>query len=172
MNQTYTTHLMCAPELQSPATVSGIHVQSGECVETDALLIQLQIAETFLDICAPESGIVGEILVAAHESVSSHDLLLTMEIEEQEFGFLPLPEVEQTLPPACLIPTKLPKTAPHPENHPLRILPESARMAARFGVNLAEVKPGPDGVVDDEAITLYIRDILTRWSKLQRLLND
>ena len=172
MNQTYTTHLMCAPELPSPATVGTIHVRSGEHAESDAVLIQLHIAESVLDICAPESGIVGEILVSKDETVNSHDLLLTMEIKEQEFSFLPLPDVEQSLPAACLIPSKLPKATPHPDNNPLQILPESARMAARFGVDLAEVKPRPDGVIDDEAITLYIRDILTRWDKLRRLLNE
>ncbi len=167
MNSTYTTHLICAPQLEGAATIGTLLVAPGEHVETDAPLLMLHGPDMALEVCAPEAGIIGDITVAVHESVMPGDLLLTMEIEEKPFGWLPMVEEEPAFAPACQLP--YPEPAAPRANAPLQIDPVAASLAARLGVDLTEVAPGPDGVVDDEAITAHVRDILIRWRKLRRL---
>lgn len=174
MKPIYTTHLICTPQLETPTTVGTLLVLPGEQVETDTPLVVLHSADKRLEVCAPETGTIGEILVKLHEEVNSGDLLLTMEIEEKPFGFLPMVEEEPAFAPACQLPyAQAPsRLEPVPTTDALLIQPEAARFAARLGVDLAEVPPDADGMVDDEAVASYVRDILVRWRKLRRLLND
>ena len=92
MNSTYTTHLICAPQLEEMTTIGALLAVPGNRVEIDTPLLQLQSGKQILEVCAPETGIVGDYTVTLNETVESGDLLLTMEIEEQPFGFLPMVE--------------------------------------------------------------------------------
>lgn len=172
MKLNYTTHLICTPQLDAPATIGALLVCPGDHVEADTPLMLLHGAGLTLEVCAPEAGIVGELVVALQESVSSGDLLLTMEIEEKPFGFLPMLEEEPGFAPACQLPYPEHRTVSVRSSAPLQVQPEAASFAARLGVDLADVQPGPDGIVDDEAIAAHVRDILIRWRKLRRLLTD
>ncbi len=169
MNSTYTTHLICAPQLEEMTTIGALLAVPGNRVEIDTPLLQLQSGKQILEVCAPETGIVGDYTVTLNETVESGDLLLTMEIEEQPFGFLPMVEEEPAFAPTCL------QAHPNPvpsESIPLRIIPEAASLAARLGVDLATVKPGLGDIIDEEAVFAHVRDIMIRWKKLLRLASD
>lgn len=166
MNSTYTTHLICAPQLEGRATIGALLAAPGSRVEVDAPLLQLQTEKQVLEVCAPETGIVGDYTVTLNENVESGDLLLTMEIEEKPFGFFPILEEEPAFAPACL--QAQPKPVPS-RSIPLQIAPEAASLAARLGVDLAVVKPGPDDIIDEEAVCAHVRDVMVRWKKLLRL---
>lgn len=172
MAPTYTTHLICAPQFNAHAVITALLVQPGAHVETDAPLVRLEGADFSLEVCAPEAGMVGEFMVEPGSSVTSNELLLTMEIEENPFGFLPMLEEEPAFSPACLLAQTPPPATQNSSDIPLRVLPEAASLAARLGVDLAEVRPGVEGIVDDEAISAHVRDILVRWRKIRRLLSD
>lgn len=171
MNSTYTTHLICAPQLNGMATIGALLVEAGAHVETDTPLVLLHSQDQALEVCAPEAGIVGDYTVKLHENVMPGDLLLTMEIEEKPFGFMPMLEEEPVFAPACqqAYPTPL---SPSRSNVPLQVCAEAASLAARLGVDITDVRPGPDGVVDDESIAAYVRDVLIRWRKIRRLVAD
>ncbi len=171
MKLNYTTHLICTPPLDGPATIESLLVSPGDHVEADMPLVRLHGNGIALEVCSPEAGTIGEFFVALQESVSSGDLLLAMEIEEQPFGFLPMEE-ETVFTPACQLTYPDRRTVVTRASVPLRVQPEAASLAARLGVDLAEVNPGTDGVVDDEAIATHVRDILIRWRKLRRLITD
>lgn len=172
MKPIYTTHLICTPQLEMPATIGALLVRPGDQVEADTPLVLLHGAGLTLEVCAPEAGMVGEFVVAPHEPVNSGDLLLTMEIEEKPFGFLPMVEEEPAFAPACQLPYAKTRSGSARATDHLQIQPEAARLAARLGVDLADVPPDADGMVDDEAVASHVRDILIRWRKLRRLLND
>ncbi|MDR3412309.1 MAG: hypothetical protein P4L87_15440 [Formivibrio sp.] len=171
MNPTYTTHLICTPDLDgSSAAIVTMLVFPGDHVEMDDPLVLLRTDDNNLEVCAPEAGTIGEIVAKADDNVRSGDLLLTMEIEEKPFGFLPMMEEEPGFAPSCQLP--YPKHKTTGDHTPLKILPETASMAARLGVDLADVSPDMDGVIDNEAVASYIRDVMVRWRKLRRLITE
>lgn len=173
MSTTYTTHLICAPQLVGAATIGALLVTPGQYVAADAPLLRLLVEEGGLqEVHAPEAGQVGSFTVALNEMVSSGDLLLTMEIEEKTTQLFPLLDEEPAFAAACSLPS-VTETAPAmvPMGS-LQVAPAAARLAAALALDLAEVAPGPDGVVDEDAVTDHVRDILIRWRKLRRLVQD
>jgi pyruvate/2-oxoglutarate dehydrogenase complex dihydrolipoamide acyltransferase (E2) component len=166
---TYTTHLICAPHLQDIAVVSEYHVYAGQKVEADQVLVVLQSPNGALEVSAPEAGLIGQLLSAEHEQVQPGELLLTMEIEEKPFGFMGLEE-EPEFAPACQLAYAAP--APALVAKALHVEPAAARLAGMLALDLSEVRPGPDGEVDEEAVAAHVRDILIRWRKVKRLLSE
>lgn len=167
MNSIYTTHLICAPQLDVPTIVGAILSEPGDFVEADDPLVLLHGAGLSLEVCALEAGIVGYFTVKVGELVATNDLLLTMEIEEKPFSFLPMVEEEPVFAPACqMYPAKNPVAD---TSKSLQVTSEAANLAARLGINLVDVKPGQNGIIDDEAIIHHVRDILVRWHKIQQL---
>lgn len=168
MKSTITTHLICAPEIGDAYQVSALLVAPGKHVPTDTPLVLLHGPTGTVEVCAPEAGIVGDYMVAVNEQVAPSDILLSMEIEEKPFGFLPMVEEEPDFAPACQLayPTERPA---RPVSGPLQIETHAASLAAQLGVDLSEVRPSPDGIIDEEAIHAHVRDILIRWRKLERL---
>lgn len=171
MNSTYTTHLICAPQLEAVATIGALLITPGSQVEADTPLVLLHCAGQVLDVCAPEAGFVSEYHVRMNESIAANDLLLTMEIEEKPFDFLPMIEEEPTFVPACQQAYSQKPAVDQPRT-PLQVESAAASLAARLGVDLTEVRSGPDGMIDDEAIYSHVRDVLIRWRKLRRLVAD
>lgn len=168
MNTTYTTHLICAPQLDGAATIGALLATPGEMVTADTPLVLLHVDGEAQEICAPEAGVVGNFVVERHDDVSSGDLLLTMEIEEKTLQLFPLLEEEPGFAPACLLPEVAPPL-PMKSQGMLSVTPEAASLAATLALDLAEVPPSSGGVVDEDAVTDHVRDILIRWRKLRRL---
>ncbi|SFN47897.1 Biotin-requiring enzyme [Formivibrio citricus] len=171
MNTPYTTHLICAPQLNGAATIGALLATPGESVVADTPLVLLHVDGQAQEVCAPEAGLVGSFVVERDEAVSSGDLLLTMEIEEKAMQLFPLLDEEPGFAPACTLPEAKPAAVDR-QNGTLTVAPEAASLAARLALDLAEVPPGPDGVVDEDAVTDHVRDILIRWRKLKRLVVD
>lgn len=171
MNTPYTTHLICAPQLNGVATIGALLVVPGESVAADTPLLLLHLDGLAQEVCAPEAGLVGSFVVEKNEVVSSGDLLLTMEIEEKAMQLFPLLDEEPGFAPACTLPEARSEAAARPGGT-LTVAPGAASLAARLALDLAEVPPGPEGVVDEEAVTDHVRDILIRWRKLKRLVSD
>lgn len=171
MSTTYTTHLICAPQLAGAATIGALLVTPGQYVTADAPLLQLLVDEEApQEVYAPEAGLVGGFTVALHERVSSCDLLLTMEIEEKATQLFPLLDDEPAFAPVCA--QSFAADAVPVSIGALQVAPAAARLAAALALDLAEVAPGPDGIVDEDAVTDHVRDILIRWRKLRRLVQD
>lgn len=171
MDTTYTTHLICAPQLSGVATIGALLAEPGDRVAVDTPLIRLCIDGAEQEVCAPEAGLVGDFMVARHEAVSSSDLLLTMEIEEKTMQLFPLLEEEPEFAPACML-SERGQVILSQSSSMLSVVPEAAQLAAKLALDLSEVPPGPDGVVDTDAVTDHVRDILIRWRKLRRLVLD
>ncbi|WP_148713700.1 hypothetical protein [Chitinolyticbacter meiyuanensis] len=156
MRQT-TTHLICAPTLGQPATVIDIHAAPGLWVGNDAPLVSLQAGGERLVVHAPSAGVVASLVVAVDDQVGSDELLLMMEIEEEESDWLALVD---GLPPACAIADVPPVAAVHADL--LQVSRDAAALAARLGVDLSQVSPGPDGVIDEGAVERWVRQALGR----------
>ncbi|MGL4603256.1 MAG: biotin/lipoyl-containing protein [Iodobacter sp.] len=156
MTPRYTTHLICVPELESAAIVSGLHILPGHHVDSNTLLLTLNHNGAMIEICAPEAGLVSHLMVTTAESVSCGDLLLQMEIEEAPLQFAGLPEEEPAFVSACL--------QDWPQDHPalLSVTPAAARLAARLGVDLSCInsRQHPVETADIEA---YVRSVMLQW---------
>lgn len=175
MNPIYTTHLICAPQLELPTIIGALLAAPGDFVEADDPLVLLYSSGIQHEVCAPEAGYVGYFTVNLNETIHSHDLLLTMEIEEKPIGFSPFMEEEPTHIPACKQAEPLKTSADTQKissQKSMQVTNEAAELAAKLGVNIAEVNADEDGIVDEDAISAYVRDILLRWQKMQRLLKN
>ena len=169
MKTTYTTHLICAPHLDDVAVVSEYRVMAGQEVEADQILAILQSAAGAFEVSAPERGLIGNLIAAENEQVQPGDLLLMMEVEEKPFGFMGLEEEPEYAPACQLAYTAAPVQR---SSSRLSIEPAAARLAGMLALDLSEVRPGPDGEVDEEAVAAHVRDILIRWRKVKRLLSE
>jgi pyruvate/2-oxoglutarate dehydrogenase complex dihydrolipoamide acyltransferase (E2) component len=162
MNKNYTTHLICAPELTHSVVAAVFHVQAGQIVAQDELLLTLTYQGQSWPIHAPERGEVSRFVVALHEAVHSGDLLLLMEVEEIPTGFL-LAENEE--PVTYHIEATSAQRA-------LKITPAAAKLAARLGVDLSEIKAnGLSGEIGESEVEQHVREVLLRWQQLKQWVN-
>ncbi|WP_028454023.1 biotin/lipoyl-containing protein [Chitinilyticum litopenaei] len=152
MTETYTTHLICAPELDEPALVLAIGPQNGHAVDADALLVRLLASGEELHITAPDAGQVGAIMVSVGDSVVSGDLLLLMEIREAPTQLYPLQTEEAAYAPVC----QQAWPAPAAGADEFVVTRAAARLAARLGIDLAEVAQACSRV-DEEQVFAYAR---------------
>jgi pyruvate/2-oxoglutarate dehydrogenase complex dihydrolipoamide acyltransferase (E2) component len=165
MNKNYTTHLICAPDLPHAVAVALFHVEPGQVVPRDTLLLTLECKGKTWPILAPESGEISSFMVEMDEEINTGDLLLLMEIEEAPTGFLVI-EPEHETPPTPRAPTRsLPSSA-------LKITPAAAKLAARLGVDLSEVAAnGLTGEIGESEVEQHVREVLLRWQQLKQWVN-
>lgn len=169
MNKNYTTHLICAPDLPHTVAVALFHVKPGQIVAHDELLLTLECQGQTWPIHAPGHGEVSRFIVAMDEEINSGDLLLMMEVEEIPTGFL-LAENEA--------PATYHSTAPTPAisiaaTATLKIKPEAAKLAARLGVDLSEIKAnGLTGEIGEAEVEQYVREVLVKWQQLKQWVNS
>ena len=171
MNPIYTTHLICAPQLEAPTIIGALLAEPGDYVEADDPLVLLYSAGMEHEVCAPEAGVIGYYTVNINESIASNDLLLTMEIEEKPIGFSPILDEEPEYAAACKQAEPLTQLvkASYSEQKSLQISHDAAVLASKLGVNLTELKADEEGMINEEVVTEYVRDILMRWNKIQNL---
>ncbi len=165
MDSVYTNYLICAPELDNQATVGALLVHPGELVEKEASLVKLHADDQILEVCAPDSGIIGEVAISVGEHVLANDLLLTMEVEEKPFGAPVIPDKYLIRPSSC----PATETDANPSENQPSISTGVASLATWLGVDLADIRPGPGGVIDEETIAAHVRDVMIRWRKLRGL---
>lgn len=69
------------PQAPVPGTVTGIHVQTGERVETGHLLVTLEAMKMEHRLTATQGGVVQAVLVSIGDSVDAHQILVRVEEE-------------------------------------------------------------------------------------------
>ncbi len=139
------------------ARVEALLASPGDYVEVDAPLISLLLDGEQLLVHASTDGVIESFVVALNDEIGSDELLLMMEVEEPDSEWLTWVD---GLPPVCE--TSLPVSAsvegtPEPV---LQVTRTAASLAARLGVNLAEVQAGPQGVIDEAAVEAWVRQAL------------
>ncbi|AZN37415.1 biotin/lipoyl-containing protein [Iodobacter ciconiae] len=153
---TFTTHLICVPELEETASVSAVHILPGHHVQSDTLLLTLVCGNSEIEICAPEAGLVSHIMVETKETVQCGDLLLQMEIEEeptQIFG------AEATFTSACQL------DWPHqPLAGTLSVSLSAAKLAARLGADLSRIASQGE-CIEEADIEAHVRSIMLQWQQ-------
>ena len=166
MNKNFTTHLICAPDLPHTVAVALFHVEPGQTVPRDTLLLTLECKGKTWPILAPESGEISSFMVEMDEEINTGDLLLLMEVEEAPTGFLeiaPEPSTQQVA-PAPIRPLL---------SSALKITPAAAQLAARLGVDVSTVAAnGLTGEIGEREVEQYVRDILLRWQQLKQWINE
>ncbi len=148
----FTTHLICVPELENTATVSGLHILPGKHVQSNTPLLTLSSGGVTIEICAPEAGLVSHLMVSLCETVACGDLLLQMEIEEA-------PDVFGT--EAAFISAS---QVAWPEETPaiLSVSPQAAQFAARLGVDLSTVV-ARGKYIEMYDVEAHIRSVMLQW---------
>ncbi|MBY0444204.1 MAG: hypothetical protein K2Q15_03225 [Burkholderiales bacterium] len=152
----FTTHLICVPELENTATVSGLHILPGKHVQSNTPLLTLSSGGVAIEICAPEAGLVSHLMVSLCETVACGDLLLQMEIEEAPMHIFGTEE-EASFVSACKL--------DWPEAASFSVSPLAAQLAARLGVDLSTVVAHGEHieVADVEA---HVRAVMLQWQQL------
>ncbi|XZG70547.1 biotin/lipoyl-containing protein [Chitinibacteraceae bacterium HSL-7] len=152
MTQT-TTHLICAPQLEQDAAVDEIHVSPGQWVTAQTLLVTLNASDGAHVVLALAAGQVSTVLVAQGDPVGSDELLLLMEVEEEDEpwavseGEAVCVALESPMNEAVLTDV-------------LQVTRSACGLAARLGVNLADVPPAEDGVVSEACVEAWVRQQL------------
>ncbi|STR44702.1 biotin/lipoyl-containing protein [Iodobacter fluviatilis] len=152
---TFTTHLICVPELDETASVSAVHILPGHHVHSNTPLLTLICGDSEIEICAPEAGLVSHIMVEIKESVQCGDLLLQMEIEEepvQLFG------AEATFASACQLDWPAAQTAT------LNVSLSAARLAAKLGVDLSTITAQGE-CIEEADIEAHVRAVMLQWQQ-------
>ncbi|WP_373973864.1 hypothetical protein NT239_09360 [Chitinibacter sp. SCUT-21] len=157
MTISYTTHLICAPDLPESAEVVLFHVKPGQQVLADSVLITLLAADQEWPVHAPDDGQISSLMVAHGDFVNSNDLLLMMEIAEKptaEWGLEPTSstvEAHQAVSAA-----------------PFSVSPAAARLAAKLGLDLSAI--ASDTVIDEDDVLEFARQELRTLAKIRNML--
>ncbi|WP_410499778.1 biotin/lipoyl-containing protein [Chitinibacter sp. S2-10] len=170
MTISYTTHLICAPELPEAAEVAVFHVKPGQQVAGDSLLITLLAADQEWQVVAPEEGQVTSLMVQRGDFVQSADLLLLMEIAEKPSAdyLFDLDDGQAADPAFCAPPPVSPIV--HAGLSPaLSVSPAAATLAARLGLDLSRL--AADELIDEDAVLEFARQELTALGKIRKLLS-
>jgi pyruvate/2-oxoglutarate dehydrogenase complex dihydrolipoamide acyltransferase (E2) component len=164
MTISYTTHLICAPDLPEAAEVAVFHVKPGQQVLADSLLITLLAADREWPVLSPDAGQVTSLMVEYGDFVNSNDLLLMMEIAEKPTSDWLLADQPQTeLPARATVDTI--KAAPRVA---LSVSPAAATLAAKLGLDLSRIEA--DGLIDEDAVLEFVRQELIKLNKLRNIL--
>ena len=67
------------PESVADGEVASWHKQAGDSVRRDDLLVEIETDKVVLEVPAPDSGVITEILVQEGETIVSEQVLATME---------------------------------------------------------------------------------------------
>lgn len=168
MTISYTTHLICAPDLPEAAEVAVFHVKPGQAVSADSLLITLLAADQEWPVYAPDEGEVTSLMVEHGDFVNSNDLLLMMEIAEKPSADWLL-EVEDDTSPAPSVANAVSAASVDMRGaSSLSVTPEAARLAAKLGLDLNQLASNP--LIDEDAVLEYARQQLSLLAKVRHLL--
>ncbi|AOY01062.1 hypothetical protein [Jeongeupia sp. USM3] len=147
MSTESTTHLICAPDFDDPATVAALCASPGAHVDADAVLLTLRQGDgSERHVGAPDAGTLACFTVAVGDPVQPGELVALMDIVEAPTGWL--------FPPAGTV------AADTPDTDWLTVSTAAARLAARLGVDLAELPAGDR--IDVADVEHYVRERLAR----------
>lgn len=134
------------PESVADATVSTWHKKPGDRVERDENLVDLETDKVVLEVPAPESGILKEIIKAEGSTVSAEEVLARIETEvvaEKAEESSPASEAEQV--------------EVKPKSSPERLSPAVRRLIAEHDLDVSHIQgTGRGGRISTEDITRHI----------------
>lgn len=119
------------PESVTEATLLAWHKKAGEYVERDENLIDLETDKVVLELPAPASGVLAEIIKGDGESGISNEIIAKIDTSAQPVAAAPAPAA---VAPAASAPVAT-ATAPIVEN----ALPAARKMIAESGANPADI---------------------------------
>lgn len=119
------------PESVTEATLLAWHKKAGEYVERDENLIDLETDKVVLELPAPASGVLAEIIKGDGESGVSNEIIAKIDTSAQPVAAAPAPAA---VAPAASAPVAT-ATAPVVEN----ALPAARKMIAESGANPADI---------------------------------
>lgn len=164
MTISYTTHLICAPELPEAAEVAVFHVKPGQAVHADSLLITLLAADQEWPVYAPDEGQVTSLMVEHGDFVNSNDLLLLMEIAEKPTADWLLAAEADSAPE----PLAVTISAPANPSPLLAVSPAAATLAAKLGLDLSRLSAS--AIIDEDTVLDFARQELITLAKIRQLL--
>lgn len=124
------------PESVTEATLLAWHKKAGEYVERDENLIDLETDKVVLELPAPASGVLAEIIKGDGESGISNEIIAKIDTSTQPVAAAPAPAAPApaAVAPAASAPVAT-ATAPIVEN----ALPAARKMIAESGANPADI---------------------------------
>ncbi len=166
----------------SDVEIIEIHIAAGDAIEAEASMLTLESDKATMDVPAPDSGTVTELLVKVGDKVSKGDRLAKMEtgaaaaakssIERVPESTAPAAESEPAAPPSPSpalghsfdVPPP-PATLPPPVERSKTSLPHASpsvrRFARELGADLSQVRgTGPKGRILRDDIALYVKKVL------------
>lgn len=167
MTISYTTHLICAPDLPEAAEVAVFHVKPGQQVLADSVLITLLAADREWPVLSPDAGQVTSLMVEYGDFVNSNDLLLMMEIAEKPTSDWLLADQAQTEFPARAAPASMDASKAVPPVA-LSVSPAAATLAAKLGLDLSRIEA--EGLIDEDTVLEFVRQELIKLNKLRNIL--
>ncbi len=130
-----------AGESVSEGTILEWHVKVGDPIKLDETIVEISTDKVDLELPAPASGTVSEILVQEGETVTVGQLLARISVDGAQRSDAPAPAAETPAQQAADG-----DGAPAQAPDATKVSPVAARVAAAEGVNLAEVSgSGPAG---------------------------
>lgn len=170
MTISYTTHLICAPDLPEAAEVLVFHVKPGQFVGADTLLMTLLAADQEWPVHAPDEGQIGSLMVEHGDFVNSNDLLLMMEIAEKPTSDWLL--ADEALPvdacPVEPVPIAISAHLASPAPNLLSVSPAAAALAAKLGLDLSLICT--EEIIDEAAVLEFARQELITLARIRKLL--
>ena len=118
------------PESIADGEVAAWHVEAGELVQRDQVLVDIETDKVVLEVVAPAAGKVTTILKQVGETVLAEEVLAHFEADEGKAAAAP--------PPAAVAPAPAVKTAAA-ELHDVQVSPAARKIADENRIDLARV---------------------------------
>ena len=134
------------PESVADATVATWHKKVGDAVTRDETLVDIETDKVVLEVPAPQSGVLVEIVVQDGETVTSEQFLAKIDTEAAATAAAPAAQPAPAAAPAA-------EAAPSANTQAGVALPAAAKLAAETGVDVASIQgSGRDGRVLKEDV--------------------
>jgi len=142
------------PESIADATVLVWYKQPGETVRREENLVDLETDKVVLEVPAPVAGVLGEIKVAAGETVQADTLLALIEAGDTAE---PTPTPAQTASAGQVEPATSPAQAVQVESAEPVLAPAARRLVKALNLDPAEIPgSGKDGRVQKTDVTAFL----------------
>ena len=127
-------------------TLLSWHKKVGDAVTRDETLVDVETDKVVLEVPAPQSGVLVEIVVQDGETVTSEQFLAKIDTEAAATAAAPVAQQAQAAAPAA-------EAAPSANTQAGVALPAAAKLAAETGVDVASIQgSGRDGRVLKEDV--------------------
>tara|TARA_Y100001933_G_C18947233_1_gene542137 strand:- start:133 stop:1338 length:1206 start_codon:yes stop_codon:yes gene_type:complete len=136
------------PESIQEGTLSTWHKSEGEAVERDELIVEIETDKVVLEVVAPASGKLMQILKAEGEVVASNELIARIE----EDAFAPKESgIHKTSK------TQIEADSPPPKSNAVVANPAARKLAREYDIDIASIPgTGKDGRITKEDVVEYV----------------